>query len=169
MIADPLSPSRDLIFPTPDADDRRHLRAFRAVVQELARLVARLEDARNDSTAQLLTPAAAEILRQLASRRSMPLASLRIGHALPTPAQLGLLTSAGLVEVCARDADDATLQVRLTVTGEFQVLLMDLPGLLRMARSSIGLTVHDLEVTSHSLRALREALDCSSRGMRLVP
>lgn len=168
MIADPTSLPRDIAIFAHDVNDRRHLRAFRAVVQELARLVARLEDARNDTTSQMLTPAAAEILRQLASRRTMPLASLRIGHAAPTPTQLGLLTSAGLIEVCHGESDAAAAQVRLTVTGEFQVLLMDLPGLLRMARSSIGLTSEELETTSHSLRALREALDHSAHAMRPV-
>lgn len=168
MIPDSTSPLRGH-RPPPHADeDRRHLRAFRAVVQELARIVARLEDGRNDPTGPLLTPGAAEILRQLASRRSMPVASIRVGHASPTPAQLDLLASAGLIEVCAEDPD-ASLQVKLTVTGEFQVLLMDLPGLLRMARSSIGLSVEELETTSHSLRALRQALDHSARTIRLVP
>jgi hypothetical protein len=168
MIADPTTP-----FPAhpvaPDSEDRLHMRAFRSLVQELARLVARLEEGRQDTTSQLLTPAAAEILRQLAPRRSMPLASLRVGHAAPTPAQLGILTGAGLVEVQSADVEHGSPQVRLTATGEFQVLLMDLPGLLRMARSSIGLTVEQLEVTTHSLRALRQALDHSGRTMRLVP
>jgi hypothetical protein len=168
MIADPTTP-----FPAhpvaPDRDDRLHMRAFRSLVQELARLVARLDEGRHDTTAQMLTPAAAEILRQLAPRRAMPLASLRVGHAAPTPAQLGLLTGAGLVEVHSPGADHGSPQVRLTATGEFQVLLMDLPGLLRMARSSIGLTVDELEVTTRSLRAFRQALDHSGRTMRLVP
>jgi hypothetical protein len=168
MIANPTSLPRDIGIFSHDVADRRHLRAFRTVVQELARLVARLEDSRNDTTAQMLTPAAAEILRQLATRRTMPLASLRIGQAAPTQAQLGLLTSAGLIEVAPREPD-ASLQVRLTVTGEFQALLMDLPGLLRMARSSVGLSVDELDTTAHSLRALRQALDHSARTVRVVP
>jgi hypothetical protein len=169
MIADPSPIPRDIGASAPLTDDRRHLRAFRGLVHELARLASRLEDSRHDSTAQTLTPAAAEILRQLVTRRTMPLASLRVGDAAPTPLQLGLLTSAGLIEVAPRDSETSALQVRLTATGEFQALLMDLPGLLRMARTSVGLTVEELDTTSRCLRALRAALDPSARTMRLVP
>jgi hypothetical protein len=149
MIADQLAPSAgDVGALVHDAHDRLHFRAFRGVVQELARLVSQLEDSRGENSSQMLTPGAAELLRQLAGRR----------HRTPSPAQMRALADAGLVELAPSADDFASPQVRLTVTGEFQLLLIDLPGLVRMARGSATLSLDQLETTAGVLRSLRSAM-----------
>lgn len=160
MIADQYAPSSgDVGALLHDAGDRRHFRAFRLVVQELARLVAHLEDTRGEGTSQMLTPAAAEILRQLAGRRPVALDALRLGSRRAAPSEVRALARAGLVEVAGSPDPLATPEVRLTVTGEFQLLLIDLPGLVRMAKASVGLTQAQLDATSAALRSLRTALE----------
>jgi hypothetical protein len=159
MIADQFAPSAgDVGALVHDAHDRLHFRAFRGVVQELARLVSQLEDSRGENSSQMLTPGAAELLRQLAGRRPVSMDTLRIGHRTPSPAQMRALADAGLVELAPSADDFASPQVRLTVTGEFQLLLIDLPGLVRMARGSATLSLDQLETTAGVLRSLRSGM-----------
>lgn len=167
MIADQFMPaSGDVGVLVHDAHDRHHFRAFRKMVQELARLVSRLEDGRGSNTAQLLTPAAADVLRQLAGGRAVSLDALRVGPHKPTTAQIRALATAGLVELAPPRDEFESPEIRLTVTGEFQLLLIDLPGLVRMARGSSGISVEQLEATSDTLRALRTSVERTGRPAR---
>ncbi|MCC6316521.1 MAG: hypothetical protein IT361_02430 [Gemmatimonadaceae bacterium] len=158
MIAPP-DPPRDPGARRRAAQGRQHLRAFRVLVQELARLVAQLEDARAESSTQLLTPQVAETLRQVAARRPLPTDTIWRGGSDPAALHLAALADAGLIELVSRDAEVDTPQVRLTTTGEFQLMLMDQPGLVRMARASSDLTTEQLRVTHETLRSLRQAID----------
>lgn len=160
MIANQFIPSQgDVGALVHDAGDRRHFRAFRVVVQELARLVARLDDSKGERTSQMLTPGALEILRQLAGRRSVALDALRIGERQPATSEVRALASAGLVEVTGVADSLSAPEIRLTVTGEFHLMLTDLPGLVRLAKASASLSQQQLEATSAALRTMRLALE----------